>query len=106
MRLLENVCISIVLMRQTVEEEKQVVQTEFKLCVRLSCRTHDSDEETSSQLMIQDKRRKQDASSLEEELLLSHRLLVRRRRGRNCGSINVFDKFTETERNQLHIIYV
>ncbi|XP_076590866.1 hypoxia inducible factor 1 subunit alpha, like isoform X3 [Chaetodon auriga] len=38
-------------------------------------RTHNPDEETSSQLMIQDKRQKQDASSVEEELLLSHRLL-------------------------------
>ncbi|XP_041796050.1 hypoxia inducible factor 1 subunit alpha, like isoform X2 [Chelmon rostratus] len=38
-------------------------------------RTHNPDEETSSQLMFQDKRQKQDASSVEEELLLSHRLL-------------------------------
>ncbi|XP_070825938.1 hypoxia inducible factor 1 subunit alpha, like [Chaetodon trifascialis] len=37
-------------------------------------RTHNPDEEMSSQL-IQDKRQKQDASSVEEELLLSHRLL-------------------------------
>ncbi|XP_028276383.1 hypoxia inducible factor 1 subunit alpha, like [Parambassis ranga] len=38
-------------------------------------RTHNLDEELSSQLMVQDKRQKQDPSSIEEELLLSHRLL-------------------------------